>query len=52
MHVSYGFTDGELPTPICKGYSFNGWYTTSSGGIEVTNTTIVTNISNHTLYAQ
>ena len=41
-----------LPTTSRTGYTFNGWYTESSGGTIVTTSTIVTNSSAHTLYAQ
>ncbi len=51
-NVTYNSQYGELPIPVRKGYLFKGWYTASSGGDEITNTTMVTNISNHTLYAQ
>ncbi|MBR6364966.1 MAG: InlB B-repeat-containing protein, partial [Lachnospiraceae bacterium] len=49
--VTYGSAYGTLPTPTRTGYSFAGWYTAASGGAKVTSTTIVTNASNHTLYA-
>ena len=43
-----------LPTPTRSGYSFDGWFTSSSGGTQITNTTIVSSsVSlNQTLYAQ
>ena len=49
--VTYGSTYGDLPTPTRTGYTFDGWYTTASGGSKVTSTTTVTTASNHTLYA-
>ncbi len=49
--VTYGSTYGTLPTPTRTGYSFDGWYTASSGGSLVTASTTVTTASNHTLYA-
>jgi uncharacterized repeat protein (TIGR02543 family) len=49
--VTYDSTYGNLPTPNCTGYKFDGWYTKEVGGDEVTSTTIVTTSSNHTLYA-
>ena len=49
--VIYGSTYGTLPTPTRTGYSFDGWYTASSGGSQVTSSTTVTTASNHTLYA-
>ena len=51
--VTVGNPYGTLPNPGIKtGYSFKGWFTESSGGTLVTASTIVTNASNHTLYAQ
>lgn len=44
---------GTLPTPATrKGFKFKGWFTSSSGGNQVTADTIVTKTENHTLYAQ
>lgn len=45
-------TDGRLsslPTPTRSGYTFDGWYTASSGGSEVTTATVFT--KNSTVYA-
>lgn len=50
--VTYGSTYGSLPVPTRTNYTFNGWYTSSSGGSQITASTTVTNSSNHTLYAQ
>jgi uncharacterized repeat protein (TIGR02543 family) len=49
--VTYGSTYGTLPTPTREGYSFDGWFTASEGGSQVTSSTTVTTASNHTLYA-
>ena len=49
--VTYDSTYGDLPTPTRTGYTFNGWYTASSGGTKVESTTQVKTASNHTLYA-
>lgn len=49
--VTYGSTYGTLPTPTRTGYTFDGWYTATSGGSKVTSSTTVTTASNHTLYA-
>ena len=35
-----------------EGYTFLGWYTSSSGGKQVTNNTILELPANHTIYAQ
>ncbi len=40
-----------LPVPTRTGYSFAGWYTAQTGGTKVSADTIVSNASNHTLYA-
>ena len=50
--VTCGSTYGTLPTPTRSGYTFNGWYTSASGGSKITSSTTVTATSNHTLYAQ
>ena len=49
--VTYGSTYGVLPTPTRTGYTFTGWFTAASGGSQVTASTTVTTVSNHTLYA-
>ena len=33
---------GEIPTPIWEWYTFNGWYTESEGGVEVTSSYVPT----------
>jgi uncharacterized repeat protein (TIGR02543 family) len=42
---------GTLPTPTRTGYTFNGWYTASSGGAKISTSTIVPS-SSVTYYAQ
>lgn len=49
--VTAGESYGDLPTPTRKGYTFDGWYTSSSGGNRITSSTTVTQTHNHTLYA-
>ncbi|MDE6589002.1 MAG: InlB B-repeat-containing protein [Oscillospiraceae bacterium] len=49
--VTAGESYGTLPTPVRSGYTFDGWYTSSSGGSRVTSSTTVTQTQNHTLYA-
>ena len=49
--VTFDSTYGTLPSPSRSGYKFDGWYTASSGGSQVKNTTKVTRAENHTLYA-
>ena len=56
QEVLCGRSYGTLPTPTKSrvGYTvtFKGWFTASSGGNKVEETTTVTNESDHTLYAQ
>jgi len=49
--VTYNSTYGTLPTPTREGYTFNGWWTATSGGSQKISTSIVTT-SDHTLYAK
>lgn len=44
-------TYGSLPTPTRTGYTFDGWFTDPTGGTEVTEDTVFTSESDHTLYA-
>lgn len=41
-NVEEGTKIGSLPTPTRTDYSFDGWYTSASGGTEVTADTIIT----------
>lgn len=50
--VTYDSAYGALPTPTRSGYTFKGWYTSSSGGTKVDGDTKVTTAGNHILYAQ
>lgn len=43
---------GTLPTPTRVGYTFLGWYTQASGGTKIQSSTVVSNASTQTLYAQ
>jgi uncharacterized repeat protein (TIGR02543 family) len=47
--VNHGNTYGTLPTPTKTGYTFDGWYTTQTGGTLVEENQLVT--SSHTIYA-
>ena len=49
--VRAGETYGTLPTPVRTGHSFAGWFTQESGGDPVTESTKLTVLANHTLYA-
>ena len=48
----YNSTYGTLPTPTLSGYTFAGWFTSTSYTSQVTASTTVTNTSAHTLYAK
>ena len=44
---------GTMPTPTRAGYTFGGWYTGENGtGTKVDENTVLTNTSDHTLYAK
>ncbi len=47
--VLYGLTIGTLPSASQSGYTFNGWYTSSSGGSRFYSSTVVT--QSQVLYA-
>jgi len=49
--VTYDSTYGTLPTPTRAGYTFDGWYTAASGGNQVTDSTKVSQVTDHALYA-
>ena len=44
-------TFGTLPTPTRTGYTFDGWYTSASGGTKITSTDKFTGNANKTIYA-
>ena len=53
--VTYGETYASprvLPEPTYPGHTFDGWYTTKTGGTRVTEDTVVTVTEDHTLYAR
>lgn len=50
--VSYGSTYGALPTPTRTGYTFNGWFTASTGGTQVSSSTTYNTEGNVTIFAQ
>ncbi len=50
--VTYDATYEELPTPTREGYTFNGWWTATSGGSPVTASTPVKITATQTLYAR
>jgi uncharacterized repeat protein (TIGR02543 family) len=50
--VTYGSIYGAVPVPQPRtGYTCTGWYTEAVGGTEVTASTVVTIVGDHTLYA-
>ncbi len=49
--VTYGSSYGTLATPTMSGYKFLGWYTSASGGTQVTSSTTVSITAAQTLYA-
>jgi len=49
--VFYDLQYGGLASTGRSGYTFLGWFTARDGGTQVTETTIVNNSNNHTLYA-
>ena len=51
MGLLFGNKYGTIPAPVRKGYTFDGWYTAKTGGTKITDTTVINNSSNHTLYA-
>jgi len=51
-NVTNSLPFGTLAAISRTGYIFNGWYTASSGGTEVTSATIVTETNDYTVYAQ
>lgn len=50
--VVYNTAYGTLPTPTRTGYSFNGWFTATTGGTQVTDSTTYTTTSDSTIFAQ
>jgi len=49
--VYYGQAYGTLPMPSRSNYNFDGWFTATTEGTKITSESIVTALSNHTLYA-
>ena len=50
--VTYNSSYGTLCTPIRTGYTFLGWYTSATGGTQISQSTIMNKTQNHTIYAQ
>lgn len=49
--VTNGETYGDLPTATRSNYRFDGWFSSASGGTQVTSSTTVNLTGNQTLYA-
>jgi uncharacterized repeat protein (TIGR02543 family)/prepilin-type N-terminal cleavage/methylation domain-containing protein len=50
--ITYGTSYGTLPTLTVKtGYRFDGWYSASSGGSQITSSTTMSTASDHSIYA-
>lgn len=49
--ITYNSAYGTLDTPTKTGYTFDGWYTSPSGGTQVTSSTVLSNASDQTVYA-
>nr|MCR5591227.1 InlB B-repeat-containing protein [Lachnospiraceae bacterium] len=56
--VTFGSKYGKLPTPVKNGYTFAGWFTAKTGGVQVKADTLVSsdnldvNAGTHCLYAR
>ncbi len=50
--VTHGEAYGELATATRAGYDFTGWFTSKTGGTEITSATVVEITSSQSLYAQ
>ncbi|MDO4963718.1 MAG: InlB B-repeat-containing protein [bacterium] len=51
LTVTYDSEYGTLPTATRTGYSFDGWYTSATGGTKIESTTVVNLTQNTTLHA-
>ena len=49
--VAMSSTMGELPVPTRDYYTFDGWYTEQDGGEEITSESVMTSLTDITLYA-
>ena len=53
LDMAYNDKYGDLPTPTRTDYMFDGWYTGENGtGTKVDENTVLTNTTDHTLYAK
>ena len=51
MTATVGQALGALPTPTRTGHSFTGWFTSASGGTQITSNTVYNTANNITIYA-
>ncbi len=51
LDIAVGDTYGSLPIPIRDFYDFEGWYTSKSGGEQITESTVATGSKEITVYA-
>ena len=51
IEVKLGKAYGTLPVPTREGFTFDGWYTSASGGSKITSSSEVYIAGDHTLYA-
>lgn len=49
--VTYGVAIGTIPNPVRDYYTFDGWYTSASGGNRVTESTVFSTSTDVTIYA-
>ena len=49
--VTYGASYGDMPTPTCGSYRFDGWFTAPSGGIKISDASTFLGVTNITIYA-
>lgn len=50
--VVVGSAYGTLPAPTKTGYTFDGWFTSASGGVQVTSSTVMQSAGNTVIYAR
>jgi len=50
--VTYGNEYGTIEEPVRDGYTFTGWFTEATGGTRILPETLISNASNHVIYAQ
>lgn len=51
LNVTFGSKYGQLPIATKENYEFKGWYTYASGGVKITEDSIVSRTISHKLFA-